>query len=308
MNSDSIRPNSLQAWILACRPQTLPAAAAPILIGTGLLLMNPQTKLAIGPTFICFGFALLMQIASNLINDLFDFLKGTDREDRLGPKRCCAQGWITPKAMKWGIFINLLLAALVGSLALLYAYKQSPYHGLEFIFVGILCMAFAFFYTTGPYPLSYQGWGDVLVMVFFGFIPVGGTYWIQTYQWTPEVTIAALVCGMVVDTLLVLNNYRDRAQDLMSGKKTVVVRFGEPFGRYLYGGLGIFACWMCLAFLFGGHLFAALLPQFYLFFHFSTWRKMIRIRAGRELNAVLGLTGRNIFIFALLLFAGMALA
>ncbi len=297
----TIPVNSVKAWLLAIRPKTLPAAAAPVLIGTGLIVMNPSLKLQWQPTLICFLFAFLMQIASNLINDLFDYLKGSDREDRLGPKRATAEGWITPKAMKTGILINLILACGIGSLALLYA-------GWELIIVGITCIIFAFFYTTGPYPLSYHGWGDLLVILFFGFVPVGGTYWIQAHQWTPEVTLASLICGLVVDTLLVLNNYRDRAQDLMSGKRTLVVRFGEPFGRYFYLFLGIFSSWLCLAFIFGGHLYAAILPQFYLLFHITTWKKMATLRSGYALNEVLSLTGRNIFLFAFFLFIGMMLS
>ncbi len=109
------------------------------------------------------------------------------------------------------------------------------------ILIGALCVLFAFLYTTGPYPLSYKGWGDVLVIVFFGFVPVGGTYYVQALNWTPNVTVASLVCGLIVDTLLVVNNYRDRDADRKSGKKTVVVRFGESFGRYFYLLLGITA-------------------------------------------------------------------
>ncbi len=300
MTHSAIRPNSPKAWMLAARPKTLPAAAAPVLIGTGLICMDPGTSLQWQPTVICFLFAFLMQIASNFINDLFDFLKGSDREDRLGPKRATAEGWITPRSMKWGIFITLVLACLTGSLALFYA-------GWVLILVGAVCVLFAFFYTTGPYPLSYHGWGDVLVVLFFGFVPVGGTYWIQAHQWTTEVTLASLICGLVVDTLLVLNNYRDRAQDQISGKKTLIVRFGEPFGRYLYLFMGLLPTWMCLGFLMEGHLYAALLPQLYLLIHIPTWKKMASTRSGWKLNEILALTGRNIFLFALLLFIGMML-
>lgn len=300
MKESPIKTNSIKAWLRATRPKTLPAAAAPVLIGTGLVAMDPTVSWKWQPTVICFLFAFLMQIASNLINDLYDFLKGSDRKDRLGPKRATAEGWITPHAMKWGIIFTLAAACLIGSLALFYA-------GWELILVGAVCILFAFFYTTGPYPLSYHGWGDVLVLLFFGFVPVGGTYWIQAHQWTAEVTLASLACGLVVNTLLVLNNYRDRVQDLVSGKKTLIVRFGERFGRFFYLFLGFFATWLCLGFVFGNHLAAAILPQFYLFFHFSAWKKMAAIRSGERLNEVLALTGRNIFIFSLLLFAGLIL-
>jgi 1,4-dihydroxy-2-naphthoate octaprenyltransferase len=173
------------------------------------------------------------------------------------------------------------------------------------ILVGALCVLFAFLYTTGPYPLSYKGWGDVLVIVFFGFVPVGGTYYVQALNWTPDVTVASLVCGLIVDTLLVVNNYRDRDADRKSGKKTVVVRFGEPFGRYFYLLLGIIAAWLCFCFLFSGHLYATLLPQFYLFFHIRTWRKMVQIHSGKKLNSILGETSRNMLLMGILLSIGL---
>lgn len=125
-----------------------------------------RRKIQLIPALICCLFAGLMQVAANFINDLFDFLKGTDREDRLGPERACAQGWISAAAMKQGIFITVGPACLIGCTLLFYA-------GWELILIGALCVLFAFLYTTGPYPLSYKGWGDVLVIVFFGFVPVG---------------------------------------------------------------------------------------------------------------------------------------
>ena len=111
-----------------------------------------------------------MQIDANFINDLYDFLKGTDRADRLGPERACAQGWISPEAMKKGILVTTILASLTG-VGLLW------YGGWEMIPVGVLCILFAFLYTAGPYPLAYHGWGDVLVLIFFGFVPVGSMSW-----------------------------------------------------------------------------------------------------------------------------------
>ena len=160
---EEIKQNSLRAWILAARPKTLAGAATPVLVGTALAYADGQFHWL--PALVCFLFAGLMQIAANFINDLFDFLKGTDREDRLGPERACAQGWISPGAMKRGILFTVAIACLIGCILLFYA-------GWQLILVGILCVMFAFFYTTGPYPLSYNGWGDALVIVFFGFVPV----------------------------------------------------------------------------------------------------------------------------------------
>jgi 1,4-dihydroxy-2-naphthoate octaprenyltransferase len=242
-----------------------------------------------------------MQIAANFINDLFDYLKGSDREDRLGPERACSQGWISPRAMRWGILTILIVACLTGS-TLLY------YGGMQLIGVGLVCVLFAFLYTTGPYPLSYNGWGDILVLVFFGFVPVGGTYYVQSLNWNNDVTVASLLCGLVVDTLLVVNNYRDREADKKSGKRTVIVRFGEKFGSYLYLWLGISATLGCLWFLRDQRYYAALFPLLYVIPHVLTWRKMVKIHSGKKLNSILGETSRNMLLFAILLSLGMILS
>lgn len=291
-----VKRNSIHAWLLAARPKTLTGAITPVMIGSALAFMDGKFQWL--PALVCCLFACLMQVAANFINDLFDFLKGTDREDRLGPERACAQGWISPKAMRGGIFVTVTAACLIGSILLFYT-------GWQLIIVGFICVLFAFLYTTGPYPLSYNGWGDVLVIVFFGFVPVGGTYYVQALAWTPDVTVASLVCGLLIDTLLVVNNYRDREADARSGKRTVIVRFGEPFGRYLYLVLGIIPCCLCLWFVVSGHLYAAILPQFYLILHFRTWQKMVQIHSGKELNSILGETSRNMLLMGFLLSLGM---
>lgn len=296
---EKVERNSIRAWILAARPKTLTGAITPVIIGIALAVMDGKFNGM--PALICILFACLMQIAANFINDLFDFLKGTDREDRLGPERACAQGWISAGAMKTGIIITVIIACLVGSILLFYA-------GWQLIIVGLLCVLFAFLYTIGPYPLSYNGWGDVLVIIFFGFVPVGGTYYVQTLTWTMDVTIASLVCGLIVDTLLVVNNYRDRDADRRSGKRTIVVRFGEPFGRYLYLMLGIAASWLCIWFAIDGHIYAAILPQLYLIFHLRTWEKMVKIHSGKKLNSILGETSRNMLLFGILLSVGLVIS
>ena len=293
---ENIKRNSFKAWVLAARPKTLTGALIPVIVGSALAFMDGQFVWL--PALICTIFAGLMQIAANFINDLFDYLKGTDREDRLGPERACAQGWISPSAMKKGIIFTVALACLVGSSLLFYA-------GWELIVVGAVCVLFAFLYTAGPYPLSYNGWGDLLVILFFGFVPVGGTYYVQALAFTPDVIIASLVCGLIVDTLLVVNNYRDREADLKSGKHTVIVRFGEPFGRYLYLSLGVIAALLCLWFIRDGHWYAALLPQLYLIPHIITWRRMVKIQSGKKLNIILGETSRNMLLMALLLALGL---
>ena len=268
------------------------------MMGTALALHDATVSWL--PALGCLLFACAMQVAANFINDLYDFLKGTDRADRLGPERACAQGWITPEAMKAGIGVTLLLAAAAGLSVLWCVWSHLPCGGWELVVLGALCMLFAFLYTT---LLSYKGWGDLLVLLFFGLVPVCGTYYVQCFTITTNLLMTGLMCGVSIDTLLVVNNYRDREQDAVSGKRTLIVRYGEPFGRYLYLILGI-VCWLIAllmtlrGLLSTDQLVWASSP--YLLLHITTWCKMVRIRQGRELNAILGETSRNMLLMGLL--------
>ena len=268
------------------------------MMGTALALHDATVSWL--PALGCLLFACAMQVAANFINDLYDFLKGTDRADRLGPERACAQGWITPEAMKAGIGVTLLLAAAAGLSVLWCVWSHLPCGGWELVVLGALCMLFAFLYTT---LLSYKGWGDLLVLLFFGLVPVCGTYYVQCFTITTNLLMTGLMCGVSIDTLLVVNNYRDREQDAVSGKRTLIVRYGEPFGRYLYLILGI-ACWLiALLMTLRGLLSTDQLvwaPSPYLLLHITTWRKMVRIRQGRKLNTILGETSRNMLLMGLL--------
>lgn len=293
-----VKQNSAKAWLLAARPKTLTAASIPVMLGCALANMYGHFQTV--PAILCFLFAFLMQIDANFINDLYDYLKGTDREDRLGPERACAQGWISPAGMKKGIAITTILAALTGICLLFYS-------GWEMIPVGIACIIFAFLYTTGPYPLAYHGWGDLMVLVFFGFIPVGCTYYVMAHDWNMSVTMASLASGLVIDTLLMVNNFRDREQDAVSGKRTIVVRLGAKAGLILYFLLGLAACWCCFHFITEGKLWAAVAPQLYLIPHIMSTLKMARIGKGKGLNAILGETSRNMLLFGLLLTLGMVM-
>ena len=295
MNDVDLRTNSLKAWVLAARPKTLTAALIPVAVACAMAWADGAFKLF--PAAVCCVFAALMQIASNLINDLYDFLKGSDREDRLGPKRAAAQGWITPKAMRIGIAVTIVLACLCGCMLVCST-------GLWLVVLGAACVVFAFLYTT---LLSYLGLGDLLVLVFFGLVPVTATYYIQTSCLGWQIWICAVACGLLIDTLLVLNNFRDRDADSISGKRTLVVKLGARFGKALYLWLGIAACVLVLSLALAGRYAAALLPLAYLWPHVSVWRTMARIDHGRELNRVLGMTSRNMAIFALLLVVGLCL-
>lgn len=285
-----VKQNSLRAWVLAARPKTLSAALVPVVVACALAV---KTGTFDGrPALLCVVFAAFMQIAANFINDLYDFLRGTDREDRLGPERACAQGWISAKAMKWGIAATVVPACAFGLLLL-------HFGGLWLIAIGVACVVFAFLYTL---LLSYCGLGDVLVYLFFGFVPVVGTYYVQAHAFDAPVWWLSAACGLAVDNLLVVNNYRDREQDKQSGKRTIIVVFGECFGRYFYLLQGVAAC-LCvaaLAVINKSFVWCGVLPLFYLLPHYAAWRKLSALRSGRALNGVLGATSRNMLLFGLL--------
>ena len=319
--NEEIKVNSGRAWILAARPKTLTGAIIPTLLAGALAYKEgafTQTVLTNEKAWFsspllhlmlwicCVLFACLMQVVANFINDLYDFQKGTDREDRLGPERACSQGWITPDAMKKGIVITIIVACMVGLISVAMSYKYLPWHGMEYILLGIACVLFAFLYTTR---LSYMGWGDLLVLVFFGFVPVCGTYYLLTYHLSLNTVLLSLIAGIAIDALLMINNYRDREQDLVSGKNTIVVRYGERCGRYAYLMIGVvvtmLVVWLCCRTMLADRqrfvcVFLAL-QLVYPILHFITWRKMIRIFKGKALNKILGETSRNMFIMAILL-------
>ena len=271
----------------------------PVILGSALAYHDGVLNWSL--VVCCALFAGFMQIAANMINDLYDYQKGTDREDRLGPERACAQGWITPEAMRKGIALVLCLASAAGMAALWMCHQELPYHGLELVAIGVLCIIFAFLYTYG---LSYIGMGDVLVLLFFGLVPVCGTYYIQAHQITWPCILLGFIAGISIDALLVINNYRDRDQDRISGKKTIIVWGGEKFGRYLYMLIGPFVTVLSIWFgylLNGNILYFQIAAYVYLVLHINAWCKMNRIRSGKALNKILGLTSLNMFILAILL-------
>ncbi|MBR1387871.1 MAG: 1,4-dihydroxy-2-naphthoate octaprenyltransferase [Alloprevotella sp.] len=286
--NNNVRKNSLKAWFLAARPKTLSGALLPVAVATALAYYDGvmQVRAAV----LCAMFAGLMQIAANFINDLFDFLKGTDGSERLGPERACAQGWISPRAMRVGIGAVLAVAGVVGL-------RLLAFGGWELVAVGLACMVFAFLYTT---MLSYCGLGDVLVVVFFGFVPVLGTYYVQAGYLAVAAWLLGLAVGLVTDTLLVLNNFRDRDTDAAVGKRTLVVVVGERWGADLYFYVGLVGCLVAAGTGLFSNRWLCLIPLLYLYPHWHTWRTMVAVGRGRELNRVLGLTSRNMLIFGLL--------
>lgn len=303
MEEPVIKTNSAKAWLLAARPKTLSGAAVPVMIGVSLAYTDALTFYEEG-TFswlaavLCLLFAFAMQIDANFINDFFDFANGTDDvETRLGPRRACAQGWVTLEAMKKAIAATTCIACVIG-LPLAY------FGGLEMILVGIFCVVFAFLYTTF---FSYRGLGDMLVLVFFGIVPVCCTYYVQLHTVMWQVFLASLACGLVIDALLIVNNFRDRDNDREAGKNTIIVKLGAEAGLQIYLAVGIGAFILGGVFWINGHVLAFIFPLIYLLMHIFTYLKIKRIYQGKALNQCLGETARNIFIYGLCVCIGLLL-
>ena len=300
---NDITLNSSRAWLLASRPKTLSGAAVPVMIGSALAIADTHWQVQWIPIVLCFLFAFVMQIDANFVNDYFDFLKGTDDEQRLGPKRACAQGWVSISAMRKALLLTTLLACAIGLPLIVYG-------GWRMILIGLLCVVFCFLYTTH---LSYIGMGDLLVLLFFGIIPVTATYYLALPDGNRSLTVECLMqsvaCGLVVDTLLVVNNFRDIDNDRRTGKRTLIVAIGSQWGLRLYLFLGIVACLIGCFSILNSHPWAALLPILcYLPLHTTTFVSMKRIGKGAALNRILGLTARNIFFYGLLIAVGMLLS
>lgn len=295
-----VKTNSVKAWLLATRPKTLSAAAVPVMIGTAFAWLNTSEQFNWIPAILCLLFAWIMQIDSNLVNDYFDFKKGNDDETRLGPKRACSEGWITSDAMVWGILITTLLGCMAGIPLILYG-------GLEMVMVGIACVVFCFLYTT---LFSYHGLGDILVLLFFGIIPVCCTYYVcmPLHQQIPtgEVIASSIACGLAIDALLIVNNYRDIDNDRSNGKITLAVRLGESKTRRLYESIGYIAAGiMIILVFFDLYQIDKFIPTYaiyliYIILHRQSYQEMKRINKGAKLNQVLGLTARNILVFGIL--------
>jgi 1,4-dihydroxy-2-naphthoate polyprenyltransferase len=219
------KPRLLSAWILAIRPKTLSAAVAPVLVGTGfaagrgVLLVLPATAALVG--------ALLIQITTNLANDYYDFRRGGDTEERVGPVRVTQAGLIDPTSVRNGMFTTLGLALAVGV-------YLAWIGGWPVVVIGLASLVCAVAYTGGPFPLAYHGLGDVFVFVFFGLVAVGGTYWVQALDFPLDLLLAGAGVGALNTAILVANNLRDIESDAAVGKRTLAVRIGRTGSRVQY--------------------------------------------------------------------------
>lgn len=215
----------LRHWLLAARPKTLPAAVAPVIIGAAMA--QADGAVVILPALAALFGAIMIQIGTNLANDYYDFIKGADTTERIGPMRLTQAGLISPSSMKRAAFIVFGLAALAGCYLVWHGGWPIVAIGLTSILCGVL-------YTGGPFPLGYHGLGEIFVLIFFGPVAVGGTYYVQMLTLDTNVIIAGLAPGLISVAILVVNNLRDIENDQTVGKRTLAVRFGRRFARLEY--------------------------------------------------------------------------
>lgn len=225
-------PSGLALWWHAARPRTLPLAATPVLVGTALAVRENASQA--GPAIAALVGALLLQVASNFANDLFDAESGADSDDRIGPPRAVQMGWIAPQQMRHATALVIVAALLTG------VYLVSV-GGALILAIGIFAIIVALAYTAGPFPLGYHGLGDIAVFVCFGPIAVGGTYYVQTLHWPTLALVAAIPVGAFATAVLVVNNVRDIVSDTRAGKRTLAVRFGRDAGIAEYASLMVLA-------------------------------------------------------------------
>jgi 1,4-dihydroxy-2-naphthoate octaprenyltransferase len=296
MASNAVRPGSLRAWVLAARPPTLFAAVVPVLVGSACALAAGAFRPL--PALAALVGALLLQIAANFANDVFDYEKGADTAERLGPVRAVQAGLLTAESVRRGLWVTLGLSLLVGVYLTAVA-------GPAIVVIGLASMLAAVAYTGGPYPLGYHGLGDVFVMLFFGFVAVGGTTFVQTGEVTPLSLYAAVPVGALATAILVVNNLRDRETDARAGKRTLAVRLGERGALIEYFTLLSLAYAVPLALYASGRAgIGALAPLLTLPLAAALVRKVARER-GPALNPLLARTAKLLFVHGVLFALGL---
>lgn len=225
MSEAKINISKLQSWILASRPRTLPAALVPVMVGSALAIYQGIFYPAY--SIIALLCSALIQIGTNFTNDLYDHLKGADTKERKGPQRVLASGLISVKEMQIGIFAVFFTAFILG-LFLVYSV------GLTILWIGIFSIVAGLAYTAGPFPLAYNGLGDLFVFIFFGIVGTVGTYYLHSQQFTSLAFLISLPVGGLITNILIVNNYRDIEEDKKAGKNTLAVLLGREFSRYEY--------------------------------------------------------------------------
>ncbi len=289
-----------QVWLLAARPKTLPAALGPVVVGSALAAATDHFR--VGPALAALLVALLLQIGSNLANDYFDFFRGADQQDRLGPLRVTASGLIAPATMKWGMVVVFGAAALIG-LYLLFV------GGWPVAVIGLSAILAALAYTGGPLPFGYYGLGDLFVFLFFGLVAVGGTYYVQALTLTPLVLWVAVPPGLLITAILVVNNLRDLETDRRAQKRTLAVFIGAQATLYEYllllsgAYLVVLGLWVL-----AGQSAWILLPLLTVPLAIRLTRTLWRANTGPVFNTTLAGTAQLSFLFSLLLAVGLLIA
>ena len=300
-----------RAWLMAARPQTLPAAAAPVVVGVGLAV--DAGVFAPLPAVAALVGAALIQIGTNFANDYYDAIQGADTDDREGFTRVVASGIIDPHEVKRAMWLTFAAAVLVGTYLVAVG-------GVPILVIGLASVAAGIAYTGGPYPLGYHGLGDLFVFVFFGVVAVTGTYYVQAVTavdglfplWVPDgtVTLAAVVASLPIAALstniLVVNNVRDREEDAETGKRTLAVRFGYRFSRVQFIALLAVAYLTPLWFVWAGYGLAVLAPLLTLPLAAAVARTVLAETSGAALNPALESTGKLLAAYAALFAAGLA--
>ena len=220
----------LKMWWETARPKTLPLALASIFTGSALgYWANPQGFNGLVMA-LCLLTTILLQVLSNFANDYGDHQKGSDTEERIGPLRGIQKGAISAKELKWGLILMVVASFLSGSFLIGIAYENLS-DLLAFAGLGILAIVAAITYTVGAKPYGYMGLGDISVLVFFGLLGVGGTYYLQTHSIDSHIILPAIGSGLLASAVLNINNLRDIEQDAKAGKNTLAVRLGAYKGR-----------------------------------------------------------------------------
>ena len=284
--------NKATAWFLACRPKTLTVSLSPVLVGTaiawhdnGVLLWLPLLAAALG--------ASLIQIGTNLFNDVGDFLRGTDTPDRLGPRRATAEGWLTPASVKSGAWLSFALAFLCGIYLVWHG-------GWPIVAIGLASLAAGWAYTGGPRPIAYGPLGEIFVFLFFGLVAVGGSYYLQTLTLTPIAMVAAALVGIQAAAVITVNNYRDLDGDARNGKNTMAVLIGRPATQSIFMA-EILAPYFLLLLLVPTLGWPAAMPLLSLPLALSLVQRFRRATPGPVFNQILAATAGLQLIFALLL-------
>jgi len=288
--------SDLQAWILAIRPKTLPAAVGPVLVGSALAFADNQFALI--PALAALGISLLLQIGVNLANDYFDGIKGIDTKERLGPVRVTQSGLIAPAAVKTAMLLTFSLAAGIGFYLMMFG-------GWPVIFIGTASILAALGYSGGPFPLASHGLGDLFVFIFFGLVAVCGTYYVQALQLTWLVFFMAAAVGLPITAILVINNLRDLPTDQKVGKNTLAVILGEDLSKIEYSLLLALAYGLLLIIWMAGWAsFWILFPLLSLPWAVALIRTVLRSDITPGLNSMLAKTAGLSLLYSILLAVG----